>query len=94
MTENKPTDKDIELDAWKRQVAELSLPEVHRSIFVPGSHYLLVIRILRLFRIFRLLKLSEYLMEADTLRRALRASRRKISVFSLPWCCLSLSSVH
>jgi voltage-gated potassium channel len=51
------------------------------SIFVPGSHYLLVIRILRLLGIFRLLKLSEYVMEADTLRRALRASRRKISVF-------------
>jgi len=26
-----------ELDAWKRQVAEVSLPEVHRSIFVPGQ---------------------------------------------------------
>ena len=26
-----------ELDAWKRQVAEVSLPEVHRSIFVPGK---------------------------------------------------------
>ena len=25
------------LDAWKRQVAEVSLPEVHRSIFVPGK---------------------------------------------------------
>ena len=24
-------------DAWKRQVAEVSLPEVHRSIFVPGK---------------------------------------------------------
>ena len=26
-----------ELNAWKRQVAEVSLPEVHRSIFVPGK---------------------------------------------------------
>ncbi len=51
------------------------------SIFVPGSQYLLVVRILRLLRIFRLLKLAEYITEADTLRRALRASRRKISVF-------------
>ena len=51
------------------------------SIFVPGSQYLLVIRILRLLRVFRLLKLSEYVTEADILRRALRASRRKISVF-------------
>jgi voltage-gated potassium channel len=59
----------------------LAIIPTYLSIFVPGSHYLLVIRILRLLRIFRLLKLSEYLTEADTLRRALRASRRKISVF-------------
>jgi voltage-gated potassium channel len=59
----------------------LAIIPTYLSIFVPGSHYLLVIRILRLLRIFRLLKLSEYIMEADTLRRALRASRRKISVF-------------
>jgi voltage-gated potassium channel len=51
------------------------------SIVIPGSQYLLVIRILRLLRVFRLLKLSEYVAEADTLHRALRASRRKISVF-------------
>jgi voltage-gated potassium channel len=31
--------------------------------------------------VFRLLKLSEYVTEADILKRALRASRRKISVF-------------
>lgn len=27
----------VDTDAWKRQVAEVSLPEVHRSIFVPGE---------------------------------------------------------
>ncbi len=59
----------------------LAIIPTYVSIFVPGSQYLLVIRILRLLRIFRLLKLAEYLTEADTLRRALRASRRKISVF-------------
>jgi voltage-gated potassium channel len=59
----------------------LAIIPTYLSIFVPGSQYLLVIRILRLLRIFRLLKLSEYITEADTLRRALRASRRKISVF-------------
>ncbi|HEX7333077.1 MAG TPA: ion transporter [Pyrinomonadaceae bacterium] len=59
----------------------LAIIPTYLSIFVPGSHYLLVIRILRLLRVFRLLKLSEYVAEADTLRRALRASRRKISVF-------------
>ena len=59
----------------------LAIIPTYLSIFVPGSHYLLVIRILRLLRVFRLLKLSEYVSEADTLRLALRASRRKISVF-------------
>jgi voltage-gated potassium channel len=59
----------------------LAIIPTYLSIFVPGSHYLLVIRILRLLRIFRLLKLAEYITEADTLRRALRASQRKISVF-------------
>lgn len=59
----------------------LAIIPTYLSIFVPGSQYLLVIRILRLLRVFRLLKLSEYVTEADTLQRALRASRRKISVF-------------
>jgi voltage-gated potassium channel len=59
----------------------LAIVPTYLSIFVPGSQYLLVIRILRLLRVFRLLKLSEYVAEADILRRALRASRRKISVF-------------
>jgi voltage-gated potassium channel len=59
----------------------LAIIPTYLSILVPGSQYLLVIRILRLLRVFRLLKLSEYVSEADTLRHALRASRRKISVF-------------
>lgn len=59
----------------------LAIIPTYLSLFLPGSQYLLVIRILRLLRVFRLLKLSEYVAEADTLRLALRASRRKISVF-------------
>jgi voltage-gated potassium channel len=59
----------------------LAIVPTYLSIFVPGSQYFLVIRILRLLRVFRLLKLSEYVAEADVLRSALRASRRKISVF-------------
>jgi len=53
------------------------------GLFVPGSQYLLVVRVLRLLRIFRIFKLAEHLTEADVLMRALRASRRKISVFLL-----------
>ncbi len=51
------------------------------SIFIPGTQYLLVIRILRVLRIFRVLKLVQYLGAARMLGQALRASRRKITVF-------------
>ena len=51
------------------------------SIFSPGTQYLLVIRILRVLRIFRVLKLVQYLGAARMLGQALRASRRKITVF-------------
>ena len=51
------------------------------SMFVPGSQYLMVIRVLRLLRIFRVLKLAQYLNEAEYLLKAMRASARKISVF-------------
>ena len=61
----------------------LSIIPTYLSLLVPGSQYLLVIRILRLLRIFRIMKLGEYLYEADILTRALRASRYKITVFLL-----------
>lgn len=61
----------------------LAIIPTYLSLLIPGSHYLLVIRILRLLRVFRVLKLAEHLSEADILMRALRASRRKISVFLL-----------
>ncbi len=51
------------------------------SLLLPGSQYLMVIRVLRLLRIFRILKLAQYLNEAETLLKAMRASARKISIF-------------
>jgi voltage-gated potassium channel len=39
--------------------------------------------VLRLLRVFRVLKLAHYLREAAVLRRALRASQQKITVFLL-----------
>ena len=51
------------------------------SLFIPGSHYFLAVRILRLMRIFRILKLSEYTSEARVISSALSASRKKIFVF-------------
>ncbi|XXF76312.1 ion transporter [Myxococcaceae bacterium GXIMD 01537] len=51
------------------------------SVLFPGAHSLLVVRVLRLLRIFRVLKLVNFLGEAHVLMTALRASRRKITVF-------------
>lgn len=55
----------------------------YMSTLIPGSQSLLNIRILRLLRIFRVFKLTAYLSEARVITDALRASRRKISVFLL-----------
>lgn len=59
----------------------LAIIPTYISVFFPGTQYLLVIRILRILRIFRILKLAPYLGEASLLIKALKASRRKISVF-------------
>ena len=61
----------------------LAVVPTYLSVVLPGSQYFLTVRILRLLRIFRILKLSAYLAEADVIMRALRESRRKISVFLL-----------
>ena len=59
----------------------LAIIPTYLSFFIPGTHYLLIIRVLRLLRIFRILKLTEYTTEARVITSALKASRRKISVF-------------
>jgi voltage-gated potassium channel len=59
----------------------LAILPTYLSLLLPGSQYLLVIRILRVLRIFRVLKLAQFIHEANILVRALRASSRKIVVF-------------
>ena len=59
----------------------LSILPSYVSLFVPGAHVLLDVRILRLLRIFRILKLTLYIQEFSMLGDALMASRRKILVF-------------
>ena len=59
----------------------LSILPTYLSLFFVGAQSLLVIRAFRLLRIFRVLKLAHYLGEANVLRRALDASRPKITVF-------------
>jgi len=59
----------------------LAIIPTYASLLLPGSHYLLVVRLLRILRIFRLFKLVQYVNEARFLVQALRASSRKIFVF-------------
>lgn len=59
----------------------LAILPTYLSLLVPGTQYLLTIRILRLLRIFRILKLTEYVSGGRVILSALRASKQKISVF-------------
>ena len=61
----------------------LSILPTYLGLLFAGSQALMVIRGIRLLRVFRVLKLSRYLFEAEMLGKALRASRRKITVFLL-----------
>jgi voltage-gated potassium channel len=59
----------------------LSILPAYIELLLPGSHYLMTLRVLRLMRMFRILKLAEYLGEANVLLNALAASRRKVQLF-------------
>ncbi len=59
----------------------LAVLPTYFSLILPGTQYLLVIRILRVLRIFRVLKFVQFVAEAQLLGKALKASRKKITVF-------------
>jgi len=59
----------------------LAILPTYLSLLFPGSQALLVIRIVRVLRVFRVMKLVQYIGEAELLMAAMRASRRKITVF-------------
>ena len=59
----------------------LSILPTFVEILLPGAASLRVVRMLRLLRVFRVLKLVGFLREAQILKDALWASRRKIIVF-------------
>ncbi|MFC1849364.1 ion transporter [candidate division CSSED10-310 bacterium] len=59
----------------------LAILPTYLSLLIPGSRYLIVIRVLRVLRIFRVLKLVKYVHEAKYIKQALQASLRKITVF-------------
>ena len=62
------------------------------SPLLPGSQYLLAVRIFRVLRVFRILKLTRFIREANALGDALRASRRKITVFLVTVMSLIVAS--
>ncbi|HEX6209180.1 MAG TPA: ion transporter [Methylomirabilota bacterium] len=59
----------------------LAVAPTYLALIVPGAHTLMVIRAIRLLRVFRIFKLAQFVGEARLLMTALRASRRKITVF-------------
>ncbi len=59
----------------------LSILPTYLELLIQGTHYLMVIRALRLLRIFRIFKMGHFLTAGNTIVRALKASRRKITVF-------------
>lgn len=59
----------------------LSTVPKYISLLFGGVHALAALRALRLLRVFRILKLARYLGASNTLVKALKASRAKISVF-------------
>ncbi len=59
----------------------LAIIPTYIGLFIAGTHYLVVVRILRLLRIFRVLKLMRFVGAANSLKLALNSSRAKIIVF-------------
>ncbi len=51
------------------------------SLFLPGTQFLMVVRVLRLLRVFRVLKLVRFITAASVLGNALKQSRHKIYIF-------------
>jgi len=61
----------------------LSILPTFIGLFLAGTHYLAIIRMLRLLRVFRVLKLVQFIGASNNLLLSIRASRHKIGVFFL-----------
>jgi len=59
----------------------LALLPGYLSLVLQGGQYFVVLRAIRLLRVFRILKLTRYLYEGNVLKKALKASLYKITVF-------------
>lgn len=69
----------------------LSILPTYLTFLLPGSNFLLMIRILRVLRIFRILKLMRYMNEANVLTQSILLARRKIFIFFS--CVLALACI-
>jgi voltage-gated potassium channel len=59
----------------------IAILPTYLAVIFPGTQYLIVIRALRILRVFRVMKLVLYMEAGGLIMDALRASRRKITVF-------------
>ncbi|TKB48633.1 ion transporter [Ferrimonas sediminicola] len=59
----------------------LAILPTYLQLLLPGTQYLLVLRLLRVMRVFRIVKAIRYLAEANLLWRSIKGSLRKITVF-------------
>ncbi len=59
----------------------LAILPTYLSLFIAGSHSLVVIRALRLLRVFRIFKLASFMRQGSVIVQALQQSRSKILVF-------------
>ena len=77
----------VTIKPWKYAISFYGIIDLiailpsYLSFFLAGTQYFVIVRILRLLRVFRIFKLGKFLTEGDQLRRALIASRNKITVF-------------
>jgi len=61
----------------------LSILPTFIGLFLAGTQYLAIIRMLRLLRVFRVLKLVQFVGASNSLLLSIKASRHKIGVFFL-----------
>jgi len=59
----------------------MSVLPSYLELFIPNTHFLLVVRSFRLLRVFRIFKMVKFLQESRALTVALLSSYRKITIF-------------
>jgi len=68
----------------------LGIMPTYLSLIIPGTQFFFVIRILRVQRIFRVMKLVQYLDELQQFLQVIKASRKKITVFLVMVCIITV----